>query len=189
MKPQRTLSQQDNNISYFSTGIKIYGESHLHHSSSYYLEQVYLERIKREFLLFYAPYDLTQLVIFKQIQEEAFLSSSSQTIKFRRAKCSPSPPLFLPLFLLCAPHTHHSCDRDPNHYWHTAPSPLCGFPCTLARSATGPLPHFDPDLRGNVIQRGAEAQRRYCSRAVGPPLHIRLSSLAGPHAPARRLLL
>nr|XP_046250657.1 ethanolamine kinase 1-like isoform X1 [Scatophagus argus] len=57
------------------------------------------------------------------------------------------------------------------------------------RSATGPPPHFDLDLGGNVIQRGAEAQRHYCSHAVGPPLHIRLSSLAGPHVPARRLLL
>lgn len=124
----------------------------------------------------------------KQIQE-TFLTTSNQTIKFRRAKCFPPPPFFLPFSLFSVPHTRHSCDHDPNHYWHTAPSPLCGFLCPLARSATGPPPHFDLDLGGNVIQRGAEAQRHYCSSAVGPPLHICLSSLAGPHAPARRLLL
>lgn len=134
---------------------------------------------KWKFLLFlYVLWSTQGLVIFKQVQE-TFLTTSNQTIKFRRAKCFPSPPLFLPLSLLCVPHTRHSCDRDPNHYWHTAPSPLCGFLCSLARSATGPPPHFDLDLGGNVIQRGAEAQRHYCSHAVGPPLHIRLSSLAG----------
>lgn len=40
-----------------------------------------------------------------------------------------------------------------------------------------------------MIQRGAEAQRHYCSSAVVPALHIHLSSLAGPHVPAERLLL
>lgn len=128
------------------------------------------------------------LIIFKQVQE-TFLTTSNQTMKFMRAKSFPPPPLFSLFPPLFVPHTHHSCDHDPNHYWRTAPSPLCGFLWPLARSATGPLPHFDLDLGGNVIQRGAEVQRHYCSRSVGTPLHIRLSSLAGPHASARRLLL
>lgn len=106
--------------------------------------------------------------------------------KVQEGEMFPFTPTFSPSSACPTPAT---VDRDPNHYWHTAPSPLCGFLSSLARSATGPPPHFDLDLGGNVIQRGAEAQRHYCSHAVGPSLHIRLSSLAGPHAPARRLLL
>lgn len=29
--------------------------------------------------------------------------------------------------LFFVPHTSNSCDHDPNHYWHTAPSPPCCF--------------------------------------------------------------
>lgn len=103
----------------------------------------------------------------------AIPTSCYQSVVLKEANFLPPPRISS--FLFCVPRTSNSCDRDPNHYWHTATSLQCGFLYWLARSATGPPPHFDLDLRGNVIQRGAEAQRHYCFYAVGPAFHTGLA--------------